>query len=276
MIKQLLKIESVKLLNYVNAKVIMALHLGFFALVLFMVSQVKITFPGFSSENLFRFPYIWNVTAWFASWFNLLLAILVMVITCNEYSFRTFRQSLIDGLSRNDLFVGKSAVIFTLALYAALLVVLLSVVLGVVYTHRFDFSDLFSNAWITGVYFVQAIGYMYLGLLIANMLRNPALSIVSFLVLRLIAEPVLRQFFPSAIRHFFPFKVITGLTPMPEVLTITSEMGHSVQSGQSALDLSEIGLVSTPIPLYITLLLAIGYIVLFAALSWYIIRKRDF
>jgi len=276
MIKQLLKIERVKLLHYVNAKVILALHLGLFALVLFVVSQVKITFPGFSSENLFRFPYIWNVTAWFASWFNLLLAILVMVITCNEYSFKTFRQSLIDGLSRNDLFAGKSAVIFSLALYAALLVVLLSVVLGVVYTRRFDFSDVISNAWLTGIYFVQAIGYMYLGFLIANLLKNPALSIVSFLVLRLIAEPVLRQFFPSAIRQFFPFKVITGLTPMPEVLTITSETGQSVQPGQSVLNLSEIGLVAPPIPLYITLLVAIGYIFLFAALSWYIIRKRDF
>lgn len=276
MMSQLLKIEKVKLLNYVSAKVILALHLGLFALVLFVVSQVRITFPGFSSENLFRFPFIWNVTAWFASWFNLLLAILVMVITCNEYAFKTFRQNLIDGLSRNDLFAGKSAVIFVLATYATLLVVVLSLVLGFIFTRRFDFADVVSNAWITGVYFVQAIGYMYLGFLIANLLKNSALSIVSFLVIRLIAEPLLRQFFNPAVRQYFPVKIITGLTPTPEVLTITSDLGNTTQSGQSALDLSELGLVAPPIPMFVTLLVAIGYISLFAMASWYIIKERDF
>lgn len=276
MLKRLLNIERIKLLNYTSVKVLLGLHLALFILVLFVASQIQVSVPGFSTENLFRFPHIWQVTAWLASWFNLLLAIIVMVITCNEYNFRTFRQNLIDGLSRNDLFLGKSVVIFTLALYALALVILVSVVSGIIFTRQFTFTDVFSNIYVAGIYFVQALGYMYLGLLFANIFKNSALSIVSFLLMRLILEPILRTFFDSSVRPFFPFKTITGLTPMPEVLTITSDTDYATQSGQSALNLSEIGLIAPTVSMTTTMIVALAYISVFAAVSWYILKKRDF
>lgn len=276
MLKRLLNIERIKLLNYTSVKVLLGLHLALFILVLFVASQIQVSVPGFSTENLFRFPHIWQVTAWLASWFNLLLAIIVMVITCNEYNFRTFRQNLIDGLSRNDLFLGKSVVIFTLALYALALVILVSVVSGIIFTRQFTFTDVFSNIYVAGIYFVQAVGYMYLGLLFANIFKNSALSIVSFLLMRLILEPILRTFFDSSVRPFFPFKTITGLTPMPEVLTITSDTDYATQSGQSALNLSEIGLIAPTVSMTTTMIVALAYISVFAAVSWYILKKRDF
>lgn len=276
MLKRLLHIERIKLLNYTSVKVLLGLHLALFILVLFVASQIQISVPGFSTENLFRFPHIWQVTAWLASWFNLLLAIIVMVVTCNEYTYRTFRQNLIDGLSRNDLFLGKSVVILSLALYAVALVIIVSVVAGTIFTRQFTFVDMFSSIYIAGIYFLQAVGYMYLGLLFANVFRNSALSIVSFLLIRLIMEPILRTFFDPAVRPFFPFKVITGLTPTPEVLSITSDVDYATQSGQNALNLSEIGLIAPTVSMTTTLITAIGYITLFAAVSWYILRKRDF
>jgi ABC-2 type transport system permease protein len=276
MLKRLLNIERIKLLNYTSVKVLLGLHLALFILVLFVASQIQISIPGFSTENLFRFPHIWQVTAWLASWFNILLAIIVIVITCNEYTYRTFRQNLIDGLSRNDLFLGKTGVVFSLALYALALVIIVSMVAGIIYTRQFTFSEMFSGIYTAGIYFLQAIGYMYLGLLFANIFRNSALSIVSFLLLRLILEPILRTFFDSAVRPFFPFKLITGLTPMPEVLSITSDVDYATQSGQNALNLSEIGLIAPTISMTTTLITATIYIALFAALSWYILKKRDF
>lgn len=276
MLKRLLQTEGVKLLNYTSAKVLLGLHLGLFILVVFVMSQVNITAPGFSTTNLFRFPHIWQVTAWVASWFNLFLAILIMIFTCNEYSFRTFRQNLIDGLSRRDLFLGKSAVIFVLAIYAVILVVLVSVVMGIIHTRQFTFASLFSDISVAGIYFIQAVGYMYLGLMFANIFRNSALAIVSFLLVRLILEPILRTFFDPFVRLFFPMKVITGLTPMPEILTITSDMDYTTQAGKSALDLSEIGLTGPEISIFTTILVAIGYILLFAAASYFMLKKRDF
>jgi ABC-2 type transport system permease protein len=276
MLKRLLQTEGVKLLNYTSAKVLLGLHLGLFILVVFVMSQVNITAPGFSTTNLFRFPYIWQVTAWVASWFNLFLAILIMVYTCNEYTFRTFRQNLIDGLSRMDLFVGKSTVIFLLAIYAVILLVLVSVVMGIIHTRQFTFASVFSHISVAGIYFIQAVGYMYLGLLFANVFKNSALSIVSFLVVRLIFEPILRTFFDPFVRLFFPMKVITGLTPMPEILSITSDTNYTTQAGRSALDFSEIGLAGPEISIFTTILVAMGYILLFAAASYYILKKRDF
>jgi ABC-2 type transport system permease protein len=276
MLKRLLHIERIKILNYTSVKVLLGLHLALFTLVLFAASQIQVSIPGFSTENMFRFPHIWQLTAWLASWFNLLLAIIVMVLTCNEYTFRTFRQNLIDGLSRNDLFMGKTGIIFSLAVYAMALVIVVSLVVGFVFTRQFTFAGMFSNIYVAGIYFLQAVGYMYLGFLFANIFRNAALSIVSFLLIRLILEPILRTFFDASVRPFFPFKIITGLTPMPEVLSITSDTDYATQSGQNALNLSEIGLIAPTLSMTTTLITAIAYIGLFAVVSWYILKKRDF
>jgi ABC-2 type transport system permease protein len=272
----LLKAESIKLLNNRNLKILLGLHLIFFILVLFVTARMRISFPGFTTENLFRFPWIWNITAWLASWFNILLALLVIMITCNEYSFRTFRQNIIDGLSRGELFAGKSAMILILALYAVLLVSVTSLVPGLINTDKLTLHTVFSNAWIAGVFFIQAVAYMFLAFLIANLLKNTAFSIIAFLMLRLIAEPVIRLFFNPTIRQFFPFKIITGLTPAPGLQAVSDQSDLAAQIMRDTVNLNETGLIAPATPLYVSILVTLIYTFIFALASWLIISRRDF
>jgi ABC-2 type transport system permease protein len=273
--RKLINIELIKLVNYTSFKVIIGLHLALFSLVVFVASQVDITVPGFDTTNLFRFPHVWEFFAWIASWFNLLLAILIIMVTGNEFSFRTFRQHVIDGLDRNHLLQGKLLVILMISLYSLMMVFLSGMVYGLVFSGGLSFEAVFSNTGTLGIYFLQTIAYMVTGLMIVMLVRTTALSIVLFILLRFPLEPIIRSFFDPAARAFFPMKAIGQLTPMPEFLSISSEKTFETIEGANALSLGEMGLVSQGLPLYGQILLGAGYIILFILITTSVLMRRD-
>lgn len=273
--KNLMKNEFTKTLNYSSFKVIMTLHFMLFILVIIVASRIDIAVPGFSMRNLFRFPDVWATFAWIASWFNMLLAIMVIVLVGNEFSFHTFRQQVINGLSIEDLIIGKGIVIFFIALYGVLLVFLSGTVSGIIFSHDFEFADLFSKSYLLAVYFIQAVGYMIIGMLIAVIFRNNSLSIIMFLLYFIFIEPIIRKFFSPEVRQFFPVKIISHLTPPPEVLTIASKKTIEGAAGSSNLDFEAIGLIPHQLSLLTTLLVAAGFISLFVFLIFQVMRRRD-
>ncbi len=272
---KLIKIELIKLLNYTSFKVILLMHLALFSLVVFVSSRIDITVPGFDTNNLFRFPHVWGYFSWIASWFNLLLAILIIMVAGNEFSYRTFRQHVIDGLSRTGLLGGKLLVVMMIAFYALILVLLSGLIYGTVYTSGITANSVFSGMHVLLVYFLQTVSFMVIGLLLVMLLRSTALSIIIFVLLRFPLEPVIRAFLPQFVRPFFPMKAVGSLTPMPEFLSISSETAFESANGTNALTFSEMGLIAQGLPLWGQVILALGYTILFTALAWLIINRRN-
>jgi len=273
--KKLFQLEKIKTLSYPAFKTLMIIHFLLFFLVVLIFSRVHFSIPGFSVKGLYQFPNIWEFFPWVASWFNLFLAIVVILLVGNEFSFRTFRQNVVNGLSRNDLITGKLIMIVTIAIYTFLMVLLAIIIFGMVYTNGITFNIVFEKSYLILIYFIQAIGYMTIGLLIALIFRNNALSIIMFLLYFAIIEPVLRLIFKAEARRFFPAKIISNLTPTPEFLTMTSEKSFTTSSGKSSLDFQEIGLMPESLPLGINVVLAAGFIGFFIALSYVITNKRN-
>jgi ABC-type transport system involved in multi-copper enzyme maturation permease subunit len=272
--KSIILNEYTKIWSYTAFRVIILLHFILFFLVVLVTSRLDITIPGFSTDYLYQFPNIWEFFPWVASWFNLLLAILIIVMTGNEYTFRTFRQHVIDGLSRFDLLTGKVFLIIAIAVYSMLMVLLFSLLFGFIFTRDMTAGLFVNKTYILLVYFVQAVAYMSTGFLLAILFRNTALAIVLFILYRLIIEPVFRLFFPPEARLYFPMKVISNLTPMPEFLSISS--GNKADPGNvDTLSLREIGILAEDLPVYLNLLLALGYTALFIGLAWLILRRRN-
>jgi len=275
MIKKLFQIEKIKALSYPAFKTLMIIHFLLFFLVVLIVSQLHISFPGFSILKLYQFPNIWEFFPWVASWFNLFLAIVIILLVGNEFSNRTFRQNVIDGLSRNDLIRGKLILIFSIAVYTLLMVFIAVMLFGLINSDNYSMNAIFGKSYVLFVYFIQALGYMCLGLLIAIIFRNNALSIIIFILYFIIIEPIGRWFFEAHARRYFPIKIISNLTPMPEFLTMTSENSFSTTSGKSALDFQEIGLTIEPLSVGLNVGLAIIYIVVFIALSTLLLNRKN-
>jgi ABC-type transport system involved in multi-copper enzyme maturation permease subunit len=272
--KSIILNEYTKIWSYTAFRVIILLHFILFFLIVLVTSRLDITIPGFSTDYLYQFPNIWEFFPWVASWFNLLLAILIIIMTGNEYTFRTFRQHVIDGLSRSDLLTGKVFLIITIAVYSMLMVLLFSLLFGFIFTRDMTAGLFVKKTYILLVYFVQAVAYMSTGFLLAILFRNTALAIVLFILYRLIIEPVFRLFFPPEARLYFPMKVISNLTPMPEFLSISS--GNKADPGNvDTLNLREMGILAEDLPVYLNLLLALGYTALFIGLAWLLLRRRN-
>jgi len=270
--KRLLRIEWAKISSYNLFRVILILNTTLFLLVLFVFSRIDISIPGFSWRNIYRFPGIWSSFAWVASWFNVLLAILVMVVTGNEFASKTFRHQVISGMSRNEWLAGKGILITGIALFAVVLVIVAALIYGFIFTNDLTLPVFFENTGILIVYFLQAIGYMILALLFIVVLRSNALSIILYLLYFIFIEPVIRVMCPPEVRIWFPVKIISHLTPVPEFFQLASQ---SENINPDTLTFEGIGLMARQLPQSTNLIMAVAYIILFGFLTWLVVQKRD-
>ncbi len=272
--RSIIQNEISKALWYKPFRIIIILHFTLFFLVVLVTSRLDITVPGFSTDYLYQFPNIWEFFPWIASWFNLLLAILIIVMTGNEYAFRTFRQHVIDGLSRFELLAGKGFSILIIGIYSTLMVLLFSLIFGFIFSRGMNAGDFFEKSYVLLVYFVQAIAYMSAGFFLVILFRNTSLGIILFILYRLVIEPVIRLFFARDTRLYFPMKVISNLTPTPEFLSISS--GKEIATDQmDSLSFREMGLLAEDLPVYLNVLLALGYTAIFIFLAYLLLKRRN-
>lgn len=274
MLNKLFQIEKLKTLNYKAFKTIVILHALLFFLVVTVASSFKVHVQGITIEKLFFFPYIWNTLAWFASWFNLLLGIIAIMLVTNEFQYRTFRKQLIDGLTRNELLIGKLYVFILLAAYTMLLVFLSGLVFGIIKSPSFSIENFVNGLTFLPVLYVQALAYMLLAMLFAFIFRNTAISILAFILYFFPIEPIFRAFLPDTIAKFMPVKLISNLTPMPDFVGIS--LSDTIQlSGHDTSELA-FGLVQKPMPLILAAVITIGYCMLFTSISKLIVQYKNF
>ncbi len=271
--KRLLQIEFIKLYTYAGFWVPAIFWIILYILSLFIVTQINIQLPGLETKSLFAFPHLWNITTWIASWFNLLLAIMIMIFTSNEFSFRTFRQHVIDGFSRGELFKGKALLMGVFSVAGVVLVLISTLILGIFFNTSETWPGILDKIYLPFVYFVQAFAYMSIALMIALLFKNIALSIITFLLYFLMIEPIIRLFLPDEILVFFPMKVISNLTPLPDIFHFSTQTQfYTTVNGQVIS--SEPPPPPFELPLWGNTLVSIAYIVIFLGISWWILKKK--
>ncbi len=271
---KLLRIESVKVLPYRVFQILAILYAGAFLLsvMVFPLITFKTNLVGnkdiLDLKSLYFFPTIWNTFCYFAAKSNIFLAIIVIFLVGNEYSYNTFRQQVVNGLSRMDLLNGKLLVILGIAVANTLMIFAFGIIFGLIYSTGYTFSDVFSNLYMLGIYFIQAVAHMLVALMVAVWLKNKTLAIVGLIVFQIILEPILRltvnKFIWDDMGFYFPMRVITKLTPMPD-FAITEMLKAN----------SEFGNMTRTLPLGINLMLAVGYGLIFYLITRAILMKRN-
>ena len=193
-----------------------------------------------------------------AGYFNLLLGILLLILITDEYSFRTFRQHVIDGLFRYDLVAGKYWVVLLVGIFATVVLAVIGLGFGITYTPNVEAGTLFPGSMYLVYYLVQAIGYMSIAVFFGFLIRKNGMAIIAFLGYTKVVEPLLHWRLDDEVDKYFPMKVLSSLTPMP---------------GQEVLDsLTGPTIVLNPAQ---AILPAILYIGLFYALTLIILKIRD-
>lgn len=242
--KRLLHIERIKLLNYNPFRITLGIYFLAFTLGLLIYPAVDKEIPVISLSDLFRFPDVWMFLTWVTEPYNVLLAMVIIMITTKEFSDHTFKTQIVFGLSRTDLLFQKLISIGVLALFATLLLGITSLALGLIYSYKLTFRIAMENSWILSRYLLASFSYMSFGLLVALLVKNTALSLLTFLALRTFVDPVLFLVLRNhEVKWFLPFRTITRLTPVPDLIEIFQRRMNSEQPlDESALEIMPKGL----------------------------------
>jgi hypothetical protein len=253
----LLRAEFRKLLPYRTVWIVLLL---FAVLLTFFVSVgSNVTINGQTvGSSLYAFPGLWGKLAYVASYFHLLLGILLIILITDEFQFRTFRQQLIDGSSPANLIQGKLAVSGLLAAFGVVVVLLVGLYFGL--QHADETSAPATEGLLDALlrYGVQALGYLSLAALFGFLIRKSGPAILLFLLYSWVIEPLLRLPVADHIDRYFPTKVFSTLTPNPTQVILDTMTGPT-----SALPTAQ------AIPL------TLAYAGIFWLLSYLLIRYRD-
>lgn len=270
--RKLLHIEQIKLLNYNPFRITLGIYFLAFTLGLLIYPAVDKEIPVISLSDLFRFPDVWMFLTWVTEPYNVLLALIIIMITTKEFNNHTFKTQLIFGLSRTDLLLQKLLLIVVLSVFATLLLGLTSLALGLIYSYKLTFKLAMENTWVLSRYFISSFAYMSMGLLIAMLIKNTALSLLAFLALRVFVDPVLflvlRKY---ELKWYLPFRTTTQLTPVPDLIEIFQRKMNSAEpmDDSTAFDLMPKGL--SP---WLNILLVLTYTGLALFFSYRLLQRR--
>lgn len=271
---RLIQIELQKLLLNKASKILIFISfiLPFTVLIL---SSIKINFFGFFTLELgelgiFNFPIIWHITTFFASYFKLFFAIVVVSMIGNEYSNKTIKQNLIDGLSKKEFILSKFYTIVFFSLVATLLIGLGTLCIGLFYSSYTEGAIIFRETEFLLAYFVKLVGFFSLCLFFAMLVKRSAFAL-AFLFILYILEWIGFGFIANShstemawnVKRFFPLESMYRLIDQPFQRIIMTKYPDKIDMAYDyAVYWHEI-------------LIVMGWTAIFIFLSYRLLNKRD-
>ena len=143
-----------------------------------------------ADQGIFNFPYIWHFNTFIAAWMKLFLAIIIVSMTANEYSYKTIKQNLIDGLSHADFLKTKVLMVLALALASTLLIALMSGILGGVFSDYTTPSLVFQDISFLAAYYLKLVAFFSFCLFAGVLVKRSAFAL-GFIVIWQIFEGIL-------------------------------------------------------------------------------------
>lgn len=182
--KRLLTIEWNKIFYYKTARIFILLYF-----VLLMVIGVGLAFfkhpiggieLNLRQLGIFNFPIIWQNLAYILAASKIFLGVIIIMNVTNEFSNRTLKQNLIDGMSKNEFLVSKVLTNLVLTIGSTIFLVVIALTLGLIFSQ--------SNESITAgieyvfVYFLKMTLFLSFCLFISILLKKSSFALLGFFV----------------------------------------------------------------------------------------------
>ena len=272
---RLIKLELQKLLLN-RASVVLIIISFILPFTVLILSSIKINFFGlFTLElgelGIFNFPIIWHITTFFASYFKFFFAIVVVSMIGNEYSNKTLKQNLIDGLSKKEFILSKFYTIVFFSLCATVLIGVATFLIGLYYSSYTEASIIYREIEFLLAYFVKLVGFFSLCLFFGMLLKRSAFAL-GFLVILYILEWIVfwgaYEAFGSTdtafkVKNFMPLESMYKLIDQPiQRIAMTKFPGKGDLAYDYTVHWYEIAIV-------------LGWTALFIFLSYRLLKKRD-
>ena len=167
--------------------------------------------------NPFSFPEAWHTVAFFSSLFIFIPAIVVIMLITNEYTYKTNRQNIIDGWSRQQFMWSKFISVVIITLIVSVIYFMVSLFIGSTNT-----DDVNASRW-DQLYYVLLFAYqtfaqLSIAFLIGLLVRKSFIALAIFIFYFIILEPILvgvLKYKANDIGRFLPLEISDRLIPIP-------------------------------------------------------------
>jgi ABC-type transport system involved in multi-copper enzyme maturation permease subunit len=183
--KRLLSIELQKIWKNRASKV---LTIGYFIILSFiaLIASIKFDIGVFkfhlAEMGIFNFPYIWHFNTFIAAFLKIFLAVIIVSMMANEYSYGTLKQNLIDGMSKKELIVSKFLTIVLFAGISTIFVFIMSLLLGYSFSSYTEIDIIFSDLEYLLAYFIKLVGFFSFCLFLGVLIKRSAFALGSLFV----------------------------------------------------------------------------------------------
>ena len=275
--KRLLQIELIKLWNNRASK---TLIYGYFILLtgIALIAAIKFDIGPIkfhlAEQGIFNFPYIWHFNTFVAALLKIFLAIIIVSMMSNEYTYKTIKQNLIDGLSKKEFIASKFLTVVLFSIVSSVFVAVISLILGSIYSDYTEWGIVFTDLRFLVAYFIKLLGFFSFCLFIGILVKRSAFAL-GFLILWQMFEGFTRGMIrwklfdgetTDAIMGFFPLNAMFNVLKEPfsrlsAVQSVANQIGEEIalDYGTSLLDMG----------------IVLAWTTIFIWGSYRILKKRD-
>ncbi|RTY92416.1 ABC transporter permease [Flavobacterium sp. GT3R68] len=277
--KRLLSIELQKIWKNKASRV---LTLSYFILLSFiaLIASIKFNIGSFqlhiAEQGIFNFPYIWHFNTYIAAFLKFFLAIVIVSMMANEYSYGTLKQNLIDGMSKQEFIQSKFLTVVLFALGSTVFIFFMSLILGFSFSSYTEAGIIFSDLEYLLAYFVKLVGFFSFCLFLGILVKRSAFAL-GFLFVWNIIEGIMKgiltfKIFPDStiaakIMQFMPLESMSNLIVEPFTrLSVIKKIETTIGGAGVAKDYG----------VHITaVLIVLAWTVIFMLMSYKLLKKRD-
>lgn len=275
---RLLNIELHKLRYNRSAKILISTY---FILITFIALIASIEFDlgpvhfRLADQGIFNFPFIWHFNSYIGALLKIFLAIVIVSMMSNEYSHRTLKQNLIDGLSKKEFVLSKFLTVLLFSVVSSIFLVVVTLILGYSFSDYTEIAIVFSDMEYLLGYFVKLLGFFTFCMFIGILIKRSAFAL-GFLFIWWIFENILFgvlkfRFFKDTniaenTMQFFPLSAMSNIVVEPFsrlnfIKTAATQIGEELDKDYSVH--------------WYQLLIVLVWTAIFVYLSFSLLKKRD-
>jgi ABC-type transport system involved in multi-copper enzyme maturation permease subunit len=276
---RLLQIEFQKIWKNKASRV---LTIAYFVILSFiaLIASIKFNIGNFelriAEQGIFNFPYIWHFNTYIAAILKFFLAIVIVSMMANEYTYGTLKQNLIDGFSKKEFIQSKFLTVLVFALASTVFVFIMSLLLGLSFSSYNEVGIVFSDLEYILAYFLKLTAFFSFCLFLGILVKRSAFAIGFLFVWNIIEGIIIgvmkwRIFKNSdtadTIAQFLPLESMSNLIKEPFTrLSVIKNIEETIGGQANSKDYGVH---------WYSMLIVICWIVIFVLMSYKILQKRD-
>lgn len=248
---RLLSIELHKIKYNKASRVLTIIYFGLLTCIA-LIAAIRFDFAGMrfdiTTTGIFNFPYIWHFNTWVASIIKFFLLLVIVSMMANEYTYKTLKQNLIDGISKKEFILSKFYTVILFALVSTVFVFVVSMILGLLYSDYNELPIIFTDLQYLLGFFVKLLGFFSFGLFAGILVKRSAFAVGAMVVwwilegiVKLVIaitlgtsgkEGMIMETIDKVLRYF-PFEAMSNLIKEPltrlgAVKSVANQVGEQI------------------------------------------------